>query len=831
MKGSYQNIKIIVFAGYLLLFLLSVLGGYEIYRELLQFSKQNQPFAERKQLNLISNALVSLYELESIRKVMISENFNAHDLDSTQRWNSKKVHFYIDSLYRSTDDASIKTSLDTVNILLVEKEVNLKNMVALLDTIRKLPYSKRILTTVLSKKDINSLFDLFDTNFKTQKKDSSFFIKQKKGLLSRIKGVFVNEAESTKVVAKQNIEEKDTTIKKPAELLTDTVTQFIRDLSYRNNKKKVTYLSRLSVRQANMLYYDESLTNQIHQILFKLESKERKSVATLMSDRERAINKSTQLMSSIAWASLLTVIIFLTTTLILINQSQTYRKKIEESKKYAEDLMKSRERLLLMISHDIKSPLSSIIGHIELMLHEKMPQNEKDHLDNMKHSSEHILELVNKLMDYHKLEQGKSEITKVTFSPCELIESIYQSFEPVVNKKLSYKLKNDIDNGKNVESDPFVIKQIVNNLISNAIKFTKTGGITIASSISENNELRISVKDTGVGIKPEDITKIFDEFQRVGNTDDKNKIEGFGLGLAITYKLIKLLQGEIYVESEFGKGSEFTVAIPLATLQIPSETPALQKTDPKSVLKSLDAKVLFIDDDLVMLNVFEKLLQREGLKVTVCSDSKKVLPLLKKEKFGIILTDIQMPQINGFELVKQIRNINSKHYKEVPIVALSARSDISEDKFQSAGFTTFLSKPVPFTTLLDKIGELTNVTNNGEPKIASSAQTKGINALIEFVEDDEETAKDILNVFVSENKTKLDELKDSIQTNDWQQIKATSHKLLPLMRMIGADEMVKILVALENGEQNSEKVNILIGMLEEKNSEIIDFMNKKYPEV
>ncbi|VBB44315.1 conserved hypothetical protein [uncultured Paludibacter sp.] len=827
--GFLQNVKIIVLVGYILLFLLAVFGGYQIYQELLKFSNQNQPFAERKQLNLISNALVSMYEAESVRKIMLSENFDTHYLDSSYTSVNQKVHFYLDSLYRLSNDKSLHNSLDTVNNLLEEKENNLKNMIELLEAIKKLPYSKQILTTVLSKNDVNSLYNIFETNFSKQKTDSSFFVKKKKGFLSRLKDVFGPGEDSTKIVSKQTEELKDTTFKKPAQLLTDTIVQFINTINNKSNRKKAVYLNQLATRQNAMLYYDESLTNQIHQILYGLENKERKYVNNLLIDRDKAVNKSSRIMSLIAWASLFTVIIFLALTLGLINKSQIYRNKLEQSKKHAEDLMKSRERLLLMISHDIKSPLSSIIGHMELLSREKMPPAEKEHLINMKSSSEHILELVNKLMDYHKLEQGKSEITKMPFSPYQLMQDVYQSFIPVINNRLIYTSQNTINKQKVFESDPFTIKQVVNNLISNAIKFTKSGSINISSLITENNILQVSVKDSGVGIKPEDKKKIFDEFERVGSTEDKTRIEGYGLGLAITYKLVKLLGGDINVESEYEKGSEFIVSIPLKPLLMSVEELSKGKKEEheKSSSGKMDAKILFIDDDLVMLNVFEKLLQREGAEVTICDDSKEALALLKDKKFDIILTDIQMPQINGFELVGKIREMNSEYHKNVPVIALSARSDVSEEKFKNAGFTGFLAKPVPFNVLLDKICESISCKN---VEIKSDEAHKGINSLIEFVEDDEETAKDILNVFISENKIKIKELSDSLKANNWQQIKATAHKLLPLMRIIGADEMVKILVALENGEISSEKVTSLIKMVKDKNKEVIDFMNKKYPE-
>lgn len=833
-SGFFQNIKLTVFIGYVILFLLTIVGGFELYRQLLKFSNKENIFAESKQLTLISNALVALYETESMKKVMLSAEFRGDLLKAQYKNQNNKIQSYLDSLYQKSNDNTLHLSLDTVKILLQAKEQNFSKMMLLTDSIKKLPYSKKILTTILSKNDISGLYDIFEKNFNTQVSDSSFYEKKKrKGFLAKLKDVFTDAEDSTKIVAKQNIINSDTTYKKPVDLLTDTVVQYINDVSLRSDRKKAVYLAKLSVRQEEMLYYDGMLTNQIHQILRNLETKERKFEANMLKEKGKTIKKSSRLVMFISFASLFTLIVFLLLSLILIDKSQDFKNKLEKSKQLAEDLSKSRERLLLMISHDVKSPLSSIIGHIELLSKEKMPPTEKTYVDNMRNSSEHILELVNKLMDYHKLEQGKSEMNPMSFSPYSLVEDIYHGFIPTASgKKLKYTLKNDICSKEVYESDPYVIRQVVNNLISNAIKFTKTGSVMLLASVNNEGLFQISVKDTGMGIKPEDKEKIFGEFQRLGNADQQRNIDGFGLGLAITYKLIKLLEGTIKIESEYGKGSEFIVSIPLKRANITSIKSVIDdaKHQKTSLIKGV--KILFIDDDVTMLNVYKKLLEQEGAEVSTCSDSKKVLTLLSKNKFQIILTDIQMPQMNGFELVKKIREKKDKYFAELPIIALSARSDISKENYKMAGFTTFLSKPMAFDTLIDKICELVkcNVGSaENKTEMETKVETKGIHSLIEFVKDDNETSLDILNVFSAENKIKIKDLTTSLNTNNWEQIKSTAHKLLPLMKMIGATDIVKLCVDLENGEKNSDKVKILIELVQNKNNEIADFIKHNYP--
>lgn len=822
----FQNIKLTVFIGYFLLFLLAVLGGYKIYNQLITFSRKEQPFTERKQLSLISNALVSMYETESMRKIILTDNVNIANLDLIYKNQNQKIHSYLDTLYRATNQKEIRRSLDTVNLLLNAKEINLKNMLLLSDSIKNLPYSKKILTTILSKNDINDLYDIFEQKFSKRTNDSSFYEKKKKkGFFAKLKDVFNEDQDSSKVTTKQSTTTSDTSYVKPAQLLTDTIVQFVNDVSKRSDRKKAIYLTKLSLRQDQMLYYDEMLTTQVHQILRNLEAKERKIANSLIFEREKTVRHSSQTVSFIALASLFVILFFMFWTLRLINKSQDYKNKLEKSKQYAEDLLISRERLLLMISHDIKSPLSSILGHIELLSKEKMPENEKNYINTMRNSSEHILELVNRLMDYHKLEQGKSEKNIVQFSPCMLVDDIYKEFVPIVAKKeLKFILNNNVEKQQLFENDPYILKQIINNLISNATKFTQKGIITFSSSIVNNELLQISIKDTGIGIKEQDKEKIFNEFQRVGNAQEQNSIEGYGLGLAITQKLVKLLDGGIKLNSEYGKGSEFTIEIPInkSENQIqPSNKNIAQTHTPK-----LSAKVLFVDDDEAMLNVYKKLLTQEGAEVTVCSNPKNVSLLLEKTKFDIMLTDIQMPQMNGFELIKSIRTKNKDYYSKLPVIALSARSDISEENFITEGFTAFLSKPVPFNVLINKILDLVNleiskIKNTAE--ISQSAE-KGIHSIIEFVKDDQETSLDILNVFIDENNLKINQLSNFLKNKNWEQIKMVAHKLLPLMRMIGAQEIIEICETLEIGEKDTTKVKTLIDLVKNKNKEIEEFI-------
>ncbi|MFV0391512.1 MAG: ATP-binding protein [Paludibacteraceae bacterium] len=812
------NIKIIVLIGYLLLFSLAVFGLIRIYKELVNFSDYNNPSEERKELNIVSNALVAMYEAESIKKVFLADYLYAPSSKSTYDKIDQKVRFYVDSLYLISKEEKLHLRIDTVNSLLDEKKLNFLNMISLMDSIKNLPYSNVLNTKLLNHKAVVDL-DKIARNRMIQTEDTSFYVKKKKSLLERVRSVFSDKSDSTRVVNSQFTMQRDSLELMPSDILTDTLVYYINTINDKSDKRKVQYITKLTARHSAMLYYDEMLTDQINSILSQIETDEKRMVEKITNERATVLQRSSRIVSIIALASLFVLLLFLTLTILLINRNQRFRNELEKSNRLTQQLLKSREQLLLMISHDIKSPLSSIIGHIELMADDELPEEDKEHLNSMRISSEHILDLSNKLMDYHRLEQGKSEINLVSFYPYRLMDDIFKSFLPMAtNKNLFLKSGIDIDSELVYRSDPFVIRQIINNLISNGLKFTNSGGITVQSTIDvQRMNMHVSVRDTGIGIKPDDAEKLFDEFKRFGTQEDKHNIDGFGLGLPITKRLVELLNGKIELNSEVGSGTEFNVTIPL---QKATENNFVQDTDlsekPDNSFQNL--KLLWIDDDIAFVNVYSKLLERKGVMITKCVDSLEVEKLLGNHEFDIIFTDIQMPKMNGFELVKKIRN-SGGIYAEIPIVALSGRSDVSERNFKSAGFSAFLSKPISTEQLLAVINKSLNNNAIFTPEDTHShlIENSGFEKLIEYVKEDRESSLDLLNTFLEDNIRKLNELKDAAKISDWEAVKNIAHKMLPLITLIGESESVKILALLESGEQNREEVDRLIPMIENIN--------------
>ena len=810
-QSLFRKIKIFILSGYSILIILGVLGAVWIYNELVVFSNKN-PYNESKELQLVSNILVNMYEAESVLKTIFTHSDDSEKIKHIYDSIKTNIDSSLDSLHNTTTQLYIKSSTDTINILLEKKALNVRQMLSLLDSIHNLPNTKEIYNTYITKKQYNRLNDMFKYHFDIAS-DTSYYIKNKKKFLDRVADVFVARTDSTKIVLKPGSSKVDSVFYDPVDLLTDSVIQQIQSINNTNIKKSAVFTTRLTARQNQMLYYDGMLTSQINGILYLIDKNERRALKAQIDNRQATLHKSAKIVTFIAVGSILIMIAFLFLSYYYINISKLQKIKLEKSHAHIQELLKSRERLMLMISHDIKSPLSSIIANIELMQSKGVSSSNQKDLDNLLNSTDHILGLVNKLLDFYKIEQGKSEINLAPVNLHELFDSVYQIFKPLsLKRNIQLKLLNNIADNTFTHSDSYVLKQILHNLVSNALKFTEHGEIYISADISDDNKsIVFSVKDTGIGIRENELKSIFEEFSRVGTTKHKQQVEGFGLGLAITKKLTEQLQGTINVKSEYGQGSEFIVSIPLRSNHFSINS---NNINSYSADKSISANILFIDDDIVLLSVINDFLTAAGAKITVCDNPVKVFELLLQNKYDLIFSDLQMPGSSGKELVKRIRNAGIPHYTNIPIFALSANSAVNKDELKMAGFTEIVEKPVKLSYLVELINTYTNNNIETDAFKINKIQSKGIAMLIEYTREDVAASEKIIDSFIVENNKMLKNMKVALQKNEWETIRTNAHKMLTLMKMIEECEIVHILSRIDNGQQDADEVKTVFPLIE-----------------
>lgn len=702
------------------------------------------------------------------------------------------VHREMENLMSSDNTDILRT--DSLIGLLREKDAN---------TVRLLRTLSEANDSMISAREVEQIIAEQDTIITQQRvqrrviarRDTVVTQPKKKGFFRRLGEVFVPPRKDSAVQVQTTLEVATDTVL-DAYNPVDSLHAKLRTVA---RQKKATN-SVMQRRKRTLQRLDHALSARIDSLLKGYEQE------TLMRAREEAEyqkavrHRSATIISGIAAGAVVLSVIFLVMIWRDVTRSNRYRHQLEEANRFAEELLASREKLMLAITHDFKAPLGSIMGYADLLSRLTVDERQRFYLDNMKTSSEHLLKLVTDLLDFHRLDLNKAEINRVTFHPARLLEEIYVSFEPLTSAKgLSLKCEIDPELKGAFISDPLRLRQIVNNLLSNAVKFTSAGGITLTASfvpkgdsVFPGNHLKLSVIDTGKGMEPGDRERIFQEFTRLPGAQGE---EGFGLGLSIVRMLVQLLEGRIEVDSALGKGSTFTLRVPLYPVALDNDTSALNDQTsggPQTQIPALH--ILLIDDDRIQLTLTAAMLAQSGITSVTCLQLDELLEALRTDTFDVLLTDVQMPAMNGFDLLNLLRASNIPQAKTIPVVAVTARSDMKREEFLQHGFAGSLHKPFTVNELLTEIGVL-----QADIATVDTAPSSALNfsALTAFSGDDPDAAKSILESFVVETRLNVDRLRQALETEDTDGIAAMGHKMLPLFTLLGASELVTLLKELE----------------------------------
>ena len=519
-----------------------------------------------------------------------------------------------------------------------------------------------------------------------------------------------------------------------------------------------------------------------------------------------------------------------------IKRERRDRQRIIEAKAETERIMQQRERLLLTITHDIKAPAASIAGFIDLLSEYVDQPKAVGYLQNISGSAKHLLQLVSALLDYHKLESGKAERHEVSFAPAVLISECVAQMQPLAMEK-KLKLATDVQVTESMlcRSDAFRIKQIVNNLVGNAIKYTDKGEVRVGVNIA-NRQLSISVKDTGCGITPDELQTVFNAFTRLPGAQGK---EGVGLGLTITREIVTLLGGNIRVQSTKGKGSTFTVSLPvkivtnqgvhlspLGSSRLPEQEVHQQSNKCTNKATSAPTKgksqhlntstsqptisVVIVDDDRLQGQLLTEMLQRiEGISFNTNTTihASEAIAIATESAPNIVFTDIEMPEMNGSEIMRRIRNNAEVQQRSctTKFVAMTAHEQSIMPQLRSDGFDACLFKPFSVQTLAATICQLTGVAvrvsdnsklktageaeNNSKLKIQNSCSGKRLyepsaklrTALLPFTDGDPEAERQIIGDIRKSIEEYLEMIGDG---SDPERIAKAVHKAMPLLEML-----------------------------------------------
>lgn len=799
------SFKIVI--GYILLVGL-LIGAFTYTMQ--QMNLLTTPTSLRDQLDHrrhITHRIISqLYDAESIGQTLRTGNLNEyyHYLKAM-----KEVNASIDTLETILTDTLQQARLDTVRTLLQNKQWN---MYAVLEAMRNTPtdqiYQEQ-LDSLIAQQD--SLLSTPHIRRKVITHHNSYTIHhKKKGFFKRLADVFAPGKEDSTQVSNVIQEEYTDTLDEVYSPI-DTISSMITGIQHKVFQTRQKETEMLNTRISSLRVIGSGLSQRVNQLLENIEHDEQEAARTKLMQEEEIRKEAAETMAKIAIAAFVLVLVFSIVIARDITRNNHYRRELEKAKSYAENLLVAREKLMLTITHDIKAPAGSIIGYIDLLIRLVNDRRQQFYLSNMKSSAQHLLALVTSLLDYHRLEAGKMDLHPVAFNPHELLTDIYNSFLPLAEKKqLQLDFKEKLPETLTLEGDPFRIRQIVENLLSNALKFTATGGITLQAEY-HGNQFVFSVSDTGCGMTASEQERIFKEFTRLSSAQGQ---EGFGLGLSITRKLVELLLGRIDIESAPGKGSTFKVSMPLPSI---SPKPAPDTKEPSITLPKIHLRIAIIDDDRIQMHLTEAMLHNaeeevKGLKVeTVCCEQpEELIEQLKSRTFDLVFTDIQMPAMNGFELLHHLRSQDFAQAQSIPVIAITARGDMNENDFLQKGFAGMLQKPfnqselkkvvknaLTHLTVSDNIPDTSPVQKETHETSPHTDLPYNFSPLTAFSEDDPEAAKEILRTFAQETQKNMEKLQAAISNKDMEALCATAHKMLPTFLMIEAQKAIPLLKWLE----------------------------------
>ena len=686
-------------------------------------------------------------------------------------------------------------------------------------------------------------------------------VKTKRGFFRRLGDVFRKQHTDTVSTTRLTHQPSTATINHRLNIA-DSVANVLAEIHSEQQRASDRKQNAISSRNRQLQRVSIQLTKRTWLLIEDIQSDEHNALQRVVG---KAMSSRRAMIVRIAVLGLLAILsaaILVVYILRDIKRERRDRQRIIEAKAETERIMQQRERLLLTITHDIKAPAASIAGFIDLLSEYVDQPKAVGYLQNISGSAKHLLQLVSALLDYHKLESGKAERHEVSFAPAVLISECVAQMQPLAMEK-KLKLATDVQVTESMlcRSDAFRIKQIVNNLVGNAIKYTDKGEVRVGVSIA-NRQLSISVKDTGCGMTPDELQTVFNAFTRLPGAQGK---EGVGLGLTITREIVTLLGGEINVQSAKGKGSTFVVSLPvkvvanqgvhlspLGSSRLPEQEVHQQSNKCTNKATSAPTKgkyqhlntstsqptisVVIVDDDRLQGQLLTEMLQRiEGISfnTTTTIHASEAIAIATESAPNIVFTDIEMPEMNGSEIMRRIRNNAETQQRPctTKFVAMTAHEQSIMPQLRSDGFDACLFKPFSVQTLAATICQLTGiavrVSENSKLKTAGEAENSKLKtagetenksklkiqnsklrtALLPFTDGDPEAERQIIGDIRKSIKEYLEMIGDG---SDPERIAKAVHKAMPLLEMLepGKNEWLAPLQRVHQKSKQTKGVHL-----------------------
>ena len=543
----------------------------------------------------------------------------------------------------------------------------------------------------------------------------------------------------------------------------------------------------------------------------------------------------TYITTLVLWVFGLLLVLFVIITVYMFIAAEKAKEsdELREAKEEAENANKAKSQFLANMSHEIRTPIHGIMGMNEMVLRETRDDNVRGYAKNIKHASENLLEIINGILDFSKIEAGRIEIEEGAYAVRGLLNDVVNMVAPIASKKgLEFEVVVDENLPAELYGDVGKIRQVMVNLLNNAVKYTNEGKITLTvrgNLVNDSINLKIKIKDTGIGIKEESISKLFADFERV-DTEKNKDIEGTGLGLAIVNRLVQYMGGKIRVSSEYGKGSTFSVCVPqkiidrkaIGDYKMALEADEISEEGIRTAgFVAPTAKILVVDDHEMNLLVLKNLLKESKAQVTTCGSGKECIELMIKNSYDVVFLDHMMPEMDGIETLEQLIKKNLK--KDSKIVALTANAIVGvKEMYLSKGFDDYLSKPID-TRVLEKLllrfipesklkeMDAPKLVDNNEKEFTSAGtgvmkgntdlesnfnyinQTTGL----KYSSESKEMYKSFLQIYCDFAEDKIEKLTNTYECKQWQDYVTYVHSVKSTSLNIGGEKLSKLAADIE----------------------------------
>ena len=795
-----------IITGYILLAVVIAIATWQVYDNSRLFVALNDASEQLlKRRDVVDSLVCSLLETNNAeRSVLLGEgsewpHFNRSVATSEQM--AKQLKPFI-------ADQGQRQRIDTLVELIHMKRENTKRVAQLMAFDNRDAFYRNKVQALQSGRDSVVIHSkLYGQHGQREKVYE--IIKSKRGFFRRLGDAF--RRQHTDTVGVTNILH-DTKADSTAQRINiaDSVANILTDIQNEEQKQNSRQQENVAARLNRLQRVSLQLSQRTGLLLEHIQREEKNALQKALGHAMQSRHKMVVRIAIIGLVAILIAALLVAYILRDIKRERRDRQRIVEAKTETERIMAQRERLLLTITHDIKAPAASIAGFIELLSEQVSRPKALAYIDSMRHSAIHLQQLVAALLDYHLLESGKAERHDVSFVPQQLAKSCVEEFKPMAAEKgLDITLGTLTPNcGDLWRSDAFRVKQIMSNLIGNAVKYTDRGGVKVEIRISPRQHLIIYVSDTGRGMSQADCQRIFDAFTRLPNGQGK---EGVGLGLSITREVVQMLGGTITVTSEEGKGSCFTVSLPIkkeekkqkkdveenvASVETNrSSTEAKKTTTEKNDATNgandatngnndatTEINILAVDDDALQLELFKEMAQKIGgakLNISTTTSASEAIKLAEETKPQIMFTDIEMPEMSGKDMLKHVKN------SDMSTVAMTAHDPSIMTSLKKAGFSTCLFKPFNAATLAATLAQITRL-----PLSVKAAEQKAsfFAPLTAFAEGDTEAEREILTQVgesIKEYRQMLEQgLKHNGEELQHDSISRAAHKAMPLLTML-----------------------------------------------